>query len=142
MRVLLQLPGLNLSLFFDELERSLEQGGWDAVQTTLPETHRLYEVLDGPGDLLTWALRLPEGSRLLQPRLTAQEAVVRLRKLVAIRGDPVEYPRFIGRRIRLNRDEAEFLVDQCERDRIPQYMALGAQIREAFGMGPFPAGAS
>lgn len=50
-------------------------------------------------------------------------------------------PRFCGYRIRLDREEAEFLVDQCERGRNPRWMALAADIRKAFRMGKFPAGA-
>lgn len=45
------------------------------------------------------------------------------------------------RSIQIDRAEAEFLVDACERDRIPQWMELAAEIRKLFGMAPFPIGA-
>lgn len=49
--------------------------------------------------------------------------------------------RFDGRLIRLTRDEAEFIVDACEKTRIPQWMGLAAEVRASWGMAPYPAGA-
>jgi len=45
------------------------------------------------------------------------------------------------RMLRLDRAEAEFLVDAAEQTRIPQWMELAAEVRRLFGMGAFPAGA-
>ena len=45
--------------------------------------------------------------------------------------------RFDGRKIRLAREEAEYLVDCLERERIPQWMMLAAEIRENWGMCTF-----
>ncbi len=44
------------------------------------------------------------------------------------------------RPIELSRQEAEFIVDACERDGAQQWMDLAAQLREIWGMSPFPAG--
>lgn len=46
-----------------------------------------------------------------------------------------------GRVLRLDRAEAEFIVDAAEQTRIPQWMLLAAEIRRLWGMGAFPAGA-
>jgi hypothetical protein len=76
--------------------------------------------------------------------------VLTLAQRVGVKVDPVTVDRVRAfllrpieeRKFRLSRDEAEFIVDVCERTRIPQWMTLAAEIRESWGMAPFPDGAA
>lgn len=42
--------------------------------------------------------------------------------------------------IDIRRNEAEFFVDALEADGAPQWMELAAELREKFGMAPWPTG--
>lgn len=44
------------------------------------------------------------------------------------------------RPIGLTRREVEFFVDALERDGAPEWMELAAELREQWGMAPWPAG--